>query len=102
MERQDQKAQKENIKMKITVKRSGGYANISMPPKVFETEDKEIIEAVNIISSQRYNIEGFMNDGMQYDFTIEENSGPKHFSIKENEDPMFQKVIEAVMGGPKS
>ncbi len=82
--------------MKITIKRSGGFAGIQMPPKVLETDDPKTIDEMHQIMHPHYKVESYLADGMQYDITVEEHGDTKSFIIKDNDDEVFQSLLRKV------
>ena len=84
-------------KMKIVINRSGGFANISMPAKVVETDDKEIKELVRqaVSASTDDSDEHPVVDGFIYDISIEEDGKMHTIKARDGDSNLnVQKLID--------
>lgn len=80
--------------MKISIVQSGGFAGITLPPKVLETDDPEIKQAAQSLSSSSSNT---VYDGFTYDISIEENNTTKYVRIGDEENENLQKLLKIVL-----
>ena len=87
--------------MKISITRSGGFANITLPAKVLTTQDKDTIALVNKIgSSPSTYSNGHAKDGMNYKVSIDYDDGNHvSFNLVEPDSDDFFNLLEKVNAG---
>lgn len=82
--------------MRISIKRSGGFSGVQMPPKILETDDEEMkLLAREVVASASDNN---LVDGMQYDITIEEDGKETSARLfSHGEDEKLFRLAKAVI-----
>lgn len=83
--------------MKITVKRSSGFAGIQMPAKVLDTEDPLLMEEARMIVSKDWPAGTSNPDGMEYEISVEENDLTSVRKIADSDDTLLQSILKAVL-----